>query len=73
MKHSSLRQINACVCLDQYEGVEGLLCNGLMKTKRLLPGELCNGKAMNPIVGIHGFSVRVREIVVSLAIPLRSY
>ncbi|PDP78443.1 hypothetical protein CLI73_09125 [Porphyromonas gingivalis] len=58
MKHSYLRQIDACVCLDQHEGVEGLLCNG---------------KAMNPIVGIHGFSVRVREIVVSLAIPLRSY
>ena len=29
MKQSSLRQINACVCLDRYEEVEGLLCKGL--------------------------------------------
>ena len=29
MKYSFLRQINACVCLDQYEGVGGLLRNGL--------------------------------------------
>ncbi|BAK25826.1 hypothetical protein PGTDC60_1677 [Porphyromonas gingivalis TDC60] len=27
MKLSFLRQINACVCLDQYE--RGVLCNGL--------------------------------------------
>ncbi|ATS10145.1 hypothetical protein CS543_04295 [Porphyromonas gingivalis] len=29
MKHSLLRRINACVCLDQYEGIEELLCKGL--------------------------------------------
>ncbi|ATS03640.1 hypothetical protein CS374_00540 [Porphyromonas gingivalis] len=30
MKLSFLRQINACICLDRYEGGEGLLCNGLI-------------------------------------------
>ncbi|EOA11209.1 hypothetical protein A343_0096 [Porphyromonas gingivalis JCVI SC001] len=35
MKLSFLRQINACICLDRYEGVEGFLCNGL---KRCLSG-----------------------------------
>ena len=29
MKLSFLRQINACICLDRYEG-GGLLCNGLI-------------------------------------------
>ncbi|ERJ89121.1 hypothetical protein HMPREF1990_01046 [Porphyromonas gingivalis W4087] len=29
MKLSFLRRINACICLDQYEGVKELLCNGL--------------------------------------------
>ncbi|GAA5576009.1 hypothetical protein Pgin01_00975 [Porphyromonas gingivalis] len=45
MKYSLLRQINACVCLDQYEEMEGLLCNGLYMffiqyTPTILRGDL---------------------------------
>ncbi|ERJ82968.1 hypothetical protein HMPREF1988_01261 [Porphyromonas gingivalis F0185] len=45
MKYYFLRQINACVCLDQYEGMEGLLCNGLYMffiqyTPTILRGDL---------------------------------
>ena len=45
MKHSFLRQINACVCLDQYEGVGGLLRNGLFLTsvrRKKTPMNLCS-------------------------------
>ncbi|ATR95130.1 hypothetical protein CS546_08945 [Porphyromonas gingivalis] len=52
MKHSSLRQINACVCLDQYEG-GGLLRKGLVTIKRdesycpyyVLPGSIKKKRA----------------------------
>ncbi|ATR95232.1 hypothetical protein CLI75_01840 [Porphyromonas gingivalis] len=40
MKLSFLRQINACTCLDRYEGVEGFLCNGLIVMKPIRRREI---------------------------------
>ncbi|PDP51901.1 hypothetical protein CLI75_11855, partial [Porphyromonas gingivalis] len=47
--HSLLRRINACVCLDQYEGIEELLCKGLffiLLSVKLgqLGNSICKGK-----------------------------